>query len=1123
MNHRIRTLVVLISTLASLLAAACKVPTKDDQRARIYGADAPADTIVPNTYFVVFDDATTDAALEEAKSEMVALGATIQHEYTHAFRGFSAELSQAALDAVLRHPQVSYLELARIASLSGVRTCPDSWGLDRINQRSPMLDGVATDDGAGAGVTIYVLDSGVRTSHVAFSKPPGTPPRDIQGICTVIDDCCTKDANGDCIYNTEEKMWTDCGNHGTFSAAIAAGSLMGDQQPPTREVGIAYEASIFSVRVATCKPDELPKATSPDLVAGLEQILARVKDFPSPAVALITASLDEKSPPVAQAVDNLIKNDVAVIVSAGNDGKDACNYSPGGSYDGNEFDDSKFPPPHPLAYQPNPSLTVGALAPSAGIDQPWSLSNLGKCVDIWAPGQGVTSASNDGCDPNITCDKFTSDSGTSFAAAHVAGVVAGLWSKNPSASALTIMDKTVALATLTPNIGPVLFSPSVAVSPDPDAIPSGNGCVDGVKQPCYGDSCNFCPSKERCCEGLDKCGHGLLCYDGECTVCGGAKGDPCCDGQVCRDGFFTCNKEFNTCSCGREGEPCCGGDSGTCEDSHECISGVCGGCGLEGLPCCAGTCTGAALDCVENVCKHCGFPNESCCDETCFLAGTTCDPGSKTCTSCGLPGQACCGGDCIVSGAMCMAGTCEPCGTLGAVCCENTCFGDDLACISGQCETLCGGLNEPCCSGNTCDSGAYVCMNGACTSCGGPDEPCCSGNTCDSGAYVCTNDACVLCGGLDEPCCSGNTCDSGAYVCASGACTSCGGINEPCCLGDTCDSVDSVCTNGACTPCGGTNEPCCSGDSCDSGNSACRNGTCEPCGGPNEICCSGNTCNLGPCAYAPAGEPCVFDTRTLATHPQKGFVEAITAYGRYWEFDLSGYAFPQSGSPLTSHPWLGAGPPEPGPCYFAPQGQPCKLDTRTFVDDYAPVGFVESVTAYGKYWIWLADGSQVDGCTQCPGGGCNECSLVTLDATHPAVRFSVENGPCTFAPPGQPCVFDTRVQVKHPDFMDQITESITAYGRYWYHVEFSGPPYWQAWGDLISVPRYASANGPCTYAPAGQLCTFDTRTLVHHPQKGFIESITAYGRFWEFDQFGAPLPGNGADLRSVPRYVEYTQ
>lgn len=868
---------------------------------------------------------------------------------------------------------------------------------------------------------------------------------------------------------------------------------MGDQQPPTREVGIAYEASIFSVRVATCKPGELPKTTSPDLAAGLEQILARLKDFPPPAVALVTASLSPKSIPVSEAVEALVDNGVAVVVAAGNGSKDACEFTPGGSYSGPPFADPLDPNNnHPFTDKPNRSLTVGALAQPAGIDQPWSQSNNGPCVDIWAPGQGVVSASNDGCNANdvsAPCGQFTTDSGTSFAAAHVAGVVAGLWSKNPNAAALTIMDQTVALAAPTPNIGPVLFSPSAAVSPDSGAIPPGNGCVDGVKQPwCEGDSCNFCPWKEKCCGGLNECGHGLLCIDGECSVCGGSKGDPCCDGQACRKGFFTCDTDFNTCSCGREGEPCCGGDGGTCEDSHECILGVCGGCGLEGLPCCAGTCTGNALDCVGDVCKHCGFLNESCCDEACFLPGTVCDPGSRTCMSCGLPGEACCGGDCLVSGAMCANGTCESCGTLGAACCEGTCFGDDLECVSGQCNTLCGGLYEPCCSGDSCDSNAYVCTNGAC----------------------------ILCGGADEPCCADNTCNSSAYVCANGACTSCGGINEPCCSGDTCDSADSVCTNGACTPCGGTNEPCCSGDSCDSGNSVCRNGTCEPCGGPNEICCSGNTCNPGPCAYAPEGQPCVFDTRTLATHPQKGFVEAITAYGRYWEFDMAGYALPDSGGDLSTHPWLGVA--DGSPCFNVPSGQ-CKLDVRHFIDNYPGFGFAESVAAYGKFWNWNVNGVSAE--KQCEKG----CPLVTFVGS--ATRFNINNGPCTLKPnPGQqtpPCILDTRSLVQHPT-QNVFLESFTAYGHRFERDEQGGWPD-AGWTvhNLYSVPKYATPNGPCAYAPAGQPCTFDTRSLTNHPVKGFIEYITAYGRYWEFDISGAPLPGNGSDLRTVPRYVEYTQ
>ncbi|NJK43722.1 MAG: DUF4214 domain-containing protein [Pleurocapsa sp. SU_196_0] len=70
-------------------------------------------------------------------------------------------------------------------------------------------------------------------------------------------------------------------------------------------------------------------------------------------------------------------------------------------------------------------------------------------------------------------------------------------------------------------------------------------------------------------------------------------------------------------------------------------------------------------------------------------------------------------------------------------------------------------------------------------------------------------------------------------------------------------------------------------------------------------------------------------------------------------------------------------------------------------------------------------------------------------------------------------------------------------------------------GDLRSVGRYAS--GPCALAPSGQPCTFDSRTFTNYPGAGWVESITAYGHGWNFDANGNPWAGNGFNLEAIER------
>jgi hypothetical protein len=248
----------------------------------------------------------------------------------------------------------------------------------------------------------------------------------------------------------------------------------------------------------------------------------------------------------------------------------------------------------------------------------------------------------------------------------------------------------------------------------------------------------------------------------------------------------------------------------------------------------------------------------------------------------------------------------------------------------------------------------------------------------------------------------------------------------------------------------------------------------------------------GPCAFAPAGQPCKFDTRSMVNHPTKGFVEFITAYGRYWEFDINGAALPGSGSEVTTIAWHAD-----GPCALAPVGSACTFDTRTLVD-YPGFGFSESITAYGRYFNFDVSGMPF------PNNG---------DSLFSVPRYA--SGPCAFAPQGQPCEFDTRALGDYPNIA--FGESITAYGRY-FNYDINGNSFPDSGASLSSVSRYAI--GPCSFTPAGQDCFFETRFFVIHPIKGFVEYITAYGRSWEFDINGNPLPGNGSDLKSIPHYIQ---
>ncbi|WP_147424103.1 S8 family serine peptidase [Xanthomonas campestris] len=161
----------------------------------------------------------------------------------------------------------------------------------------------------------------------------------------------------------------------------------------------------------------------------------------------------------------------------------------------------------------------------------------------------------------------------------------------------------------------------------------------------------------------------------------------------------------------------------------------------------------------------------------------------------------------------------------------------------------------------------------------------------------------------------------------------------------------------------------------------------------------------GPCSsqYVASTDVCEFETRAEVDYPGVGYLESITAYGRYWNFDANGNPFgPQGESLSTVARYAAAG----GPCFNKPI---CRFGTRVLVNFPEYGGLVESVSAYGNYWLWDASGK-----------------LLASGPLESVARYGVI---CQYKSPWQPCEFTTR------ELRSNRHEVITAYGRYF---EFNG-------------------------------------------------------------------------------------
>jgi subtilisin family serine protease len=156
----------------------------------------------------------------------------------------------------------------------------------------------------------------------------------------------------------------------------------------------------------------------------------------------------------------------------------------------------------------------------------------------------------------------------------------------------------------------------------------------------------------------------------------------------------------------------------------------------------------------------------------------------------------------------------------------------------------------------------------------------------------------------------------------------------------------------------------------------------------------------------------------------------------------------------------------------------------------------------------------------CTEGGVGYCGSGLLDANAAVAKAkitvtteAVGTGPCSYNSTAEACKLD--VIAYDGDLTNTSQETVFAYGRMWKYNAAGVAT--QSAVDLRSIPRYAT--GPCAKAPANQDCVIDTLTILNHPLYGYIESLNAYGAYWNFDKNGVEIEwGKSADLKTVARY-----
>jgi len=352
-----------------------------------------------------------------------------------------------------------------------------SWGLDKI--------GVSKATNKGKGVHVYVLDTGVRTTHSDFG---GRAIPTLEYISTRAKEChgstsCAQDVHG----------------HGTHCAGTVGGT----------KYGVAPESTLHGVKVLS----NSGSGSLSWIVGAIDWITTKGQ---RPAVVSMSLGGPGRSAAYTRAIDTASKNGLTVVVAAGNENSDACNFSP--------------------AFVPA-AITVGS---TTSRNARSSFSNYGSCLQIYAPGSDIRSAGHRSDSQQATM------SGTSMACPHVAGAAALLLEANHNLDSKQILSTMLSKAVSNGITGVKSTCPNKLLY-----VGGGSGPAPGPTptpaptQPPAGGSCpSVCVSRVPDADGDCQCRTGTWCstkpsFTRDCPYSGGV------GGQTGRYFLHTCT----SCKC----------------------------------------------------------------------------------------------------------------------------------------------------------------------------------------------------------------------------------------------------------------------------------------------------------------------------------------------------------------------------------------------------------------------------------------------------------------------------------------------------------------------------------------------------------------------------------------------
>jgi len=291
---------------------------------------------IENNYIVVLDDSVVGERGEYSIAGYMAddmarsYRGKVKHVYKHALNGFSVEMSEADAEAMSQDYRVAFVEEDGIMTADATQTNPP-WGLDRIDQRNLPLNATYNYNWTGSGVRVYVIDTGIRTTHNQFGGRASN------------------------VFDAFGGSGSDCNGHGTHVAGTVGGSTY----------GVAKSSMPRGVRVLDCNGS----GSTSGVIAGVDWVR---QNFIAPAVANMSLG-GGASTALDNAVNSLSNAGVAIAVAAGNSNANACNSSPARAV--NAITTGSTTTTDARSSFSNFGTCVDLFAPGSGILSAWFTSN----------------------------------------------------------------------------------------------------------------------------------------------------------------------------------------------------------------------------------------------------------------------------------------------------------------------------------------------------------------------------------------------------------------------------------------------------------------------------------------------------------------------------------------------------------------------------------------------------------------------------------------------------------------------------------------------------------------------------------------------------------------------------